>query len=320
MSNRNLTLKDFHDARSRIAGSIHVTPVQSATLIGREMGIDLYLKCENLQKTGSFKVRGALNTVLGLGPDAREHGVITVSAGNHAQALAWAAQKEDISCTVVMPDHAQQTKIDASRGYGAEVILHDSISTLFERAFAIADDENLTFVHPFDAETTVTGHGSAGLEILEQVEDIDSIVVAVGGGGLISGIATAVKLINPAIKIYGVEPAGANVMRRSLDAGKALKVDSVDTIADGLAAPLVGELNFALVQKYVEDVITIEDSEIVKAMIELLSRGKLLAEPAGAAAFAALRCGAVPFRKNDRIVAVISGGNIDIDSLKTLLS
>ncbi len=320
MSKGNLTLKDFTDARSRIAGSIHVTPVQSATLIGRELGIDLYLKCENFQKTGSFKVRGALNTVLGLGPDARKRGVITVSAGNQAQALAWAAQKVKIPCTVVMPGHAQRTKIDASRGYGAVVILHDSVATLFERAFAIAEDEDLTFVHPFDAETTVAGHGSAGLEILEQVDDIDSIVVAIGGGGLISGIATAVKLINPAIKIYGVEPAGANVMRRSLDAGKALKVDSVDTIADGLAAPLAGELNFALVQKYVEDVLTIEDSEIAKAMIELLSRCKLLAEPAGAAAFAALRCGAVPFRKNDRVVAVISGGNVDMDRLKSLLS
>ncbi len=320
MSNPSLTLEDFHNARSRISESLHYTPVQSATLLGREMGIELFLKCENLQKTGSFKVRGVLNTVLGLDSGARGNGVITVSSGNHAQALAWAAQKAEISCTVVMPDYAQQTKIDASKGYGAKVILHDSMMTLFERAHAIAEERNLTFIHPFDAESVVAGHGTAGLEILEQVDDIDVIVVAVGGGGLISGIATAVKLIHPKIKIYGVEPVGADAMRRSLDAGKAVKLEPVDTIADGLAAPLAGELNYVLVKEHVEDVVLIQDSAIIEAMNLLLTWCKLLAEPAGAAPLAALRSGVIPFKKNDRVVVVISGGNIDADRLATYLS
>jgi threonine dehydratase len=314
-----VTLDDIRHARRRIAGRVHLTPVVSATLLGERAGVQLFLKCESLQKTGSFKVRGALNKLTQLDATARSRGVVTVSAGNHAQALAWAARAEGIRCTVVMPEAASQTKADASAAYGAEVIRHGTSMDAFAKARALAAERALTFVHPFDDEQIVAGAGTAGLELLEQLETVEAVVVPIGGGGLIAGIASAVKLANPAVQLFGVEPEGAAVMRRSLDAGRPLRAEALNTIADGLAAPMVGDIPFDVVRRHVDDVVLVTDDEIADAMRALLSRAKLVAEPAGAAATAAILAGRLPLARGARVVAMVSGGNIDMGRLKELL-
>ena len=305
------TLADIRNAHERIANRIHRTPVLSASRLGATVGTVLMHKCESLQKTGSFKVRGAVNKLSQLDDDARARGVITVSAGNHAQALAWASRDAGVRCTVVMPTTASRTKVDASRGYGAEVVLHGTSGMeAFARAHELEIERSLTFVHPFDDEAIMSGQGTVGLELLEQAESVDDVVVPIGGGGLIAGIAVAIKEQRPSIKVYGVEPTGAAVMRNSLDAGRPVRLESMKTIADGLAAPMAGDLTFPIIQQYVDDVVLVSDEEIAHAMRELLFSAKLLTEGGGAAATAAVlsRKLAVEGR---RVVAVVSGGNVD---------
>lgn len=309
----------FEDARERIRHRVHLTPVFSATLLGRRAGVRLFLKCENLQKTGSFKVRGVLNKLLQLEPEERGRGVVTVSAGNHAQALAWGSRAAGIDCTVVMPEDASRTKVAASRGYGARVVLHGDVFGAFEKARALADEEGRTFVHPFDDPAIVAGQGTIGLELSEQAPDATAVVVPIGGGGLIGGIATALKLYGRPLRVYGVEPEGAAAMRRSLDAGRPVRLEAVDTIADGLASPMAGELTYELVRRHVDDVVTVTDGEISRALGEILGWTKLLAEPAGAAAVAALLAGRLPLAEDERVVCLLSGGNVDLDRLKALL-
>lgn len=313
------TIEQISSARERISHSLHVTPVTTATLIGREAGVELFLKCENLQKTGSFKARGALNRLLGLDPAALARGVVTVSAGNHAQAVAWAAARARVRATVVMPAKASQAKADASAGYGAEVVRHGTAADAFKRARALAAEQGLVFIHPFDDEEIMAGAGTVGLEILEQAPDVEVIVVPVGGGGLIGGVAAAVKSRRPSVRILGVEPVGAAGMRASLDAGRAVTLDTVDTVADGLAAPMAGTLNYEVVRRCVDDVVLVSDEEIVAALRTLLFRTKLLAEPAGAAAVAAVVSRKFALRAGARVVAVVSGGNVDGDTLKAVL-
>lgn len=313
------TLEQISSARERISHLVHVTPVTTASLLGNEAGVRLFLKCENLQKTGSFKARGALNTLLCLGEASRRRGVVTVSAGNHAQALAWAARVAGVRATVVMPAAASQVKADASAGYGAEVLRHGTTFEAFDHAHSLADERGLLFVHPFDDEAIMAGAGTAGLEILEQVTDADVVVVPVGGGGLIGGVAAAIKQRRPDVRIYGVEPVGAAAMRASLDAGHAVRLQSVNTIADGLAAPMAGALTYEMVRRYVDDVVLVSDDEIALAVGALLSRTKMLAEPAGAAAVAAILTHKVPVREGERVVAVVSGGNIDLERLKAIV-
>jgi threonine dehydratase len=296
-----------------------VTPVTTARLLGDQVGVELLLKCENLQKTGSFKSRGALNKVLALDASARARGVVTVSAGNHAQALAWAARTAEIRATVVMPASASRTKAEASAAYGAEVIREGTAMDAFERAHALAAERGLLFVHPFDDEEIMAGAGTVGLEILEQAPDAEMVVVPIGGGGLIGGIAAAVKSRWPSVRIFGVEPVGAAGMRASLDAGRAMRLQSVDTIADGLAAPMAGALTYEVVRRYVDDVVLVSDDEIADAVRALLFRAKLLAEPAGAAAVAAVLSRKLPLRQRERVVAVVSGGNVDAEKLKAML-
>lgn len=313
MNEVNITLQDVHSAAERLKGRLHLTPLFRSTQLGDRLGVELYFKCENLQKTGSFKVRGVLNKMMSLTEEEIKHGVVTVSAGNHAQALAWAARAANTSCKVVMPETAPKSKIAASKGYGAEVILIGDVFKSFDRALEIAEEENRTFVHPFEDELIIAGHGTAGLEIMDQCADADVVVVGIGGGAICTGIALTVKSINPSIRVYGVEPEGANSMRQSLDTGKAVKLEKVDTIADGLGSPLAGTITYNLVKTYVEDVIVVSDKEIARAMGEILSWTKLLAEPAGAAATAALLEGKIPLSKGEKVVSVISGGNIDLD-------
>ncbi len=315
-ANRFLAMQiDFFSARARIASNVHVTPLLRSSLLGARIGCRLFLKCENLQKTGSFKVRGVLNKLSQLDDIARERGVITISAGNHAAAIAWAGAQAGISSLVVMPATASKTKVAASRAYGAEVILHGDVKTAFAKVRELERERHLTFVHPFDDEHIVAGHGSAGLEILEQAPEVDVVVVPIGGGGLISGIAAAIKARKPSVRVYGVEPEGASTMRQSLDAGHAVHVDSVKTIADGLAPPMAGELTYEIVKQYVDDVVLVSDDEIIAAMGPIYSRAKLVVEPSGAAGVAALLAGKVPVTPADVVVTVLSGGNVELSEI-----
>ena len=315
-----VTLGDIKDAQARIAGRLHRTPITGSSFLASRAGAARFeLKCESFQKTGSFKVRGVLNRLSQLTEDERARGVVTVSAGNHAQALAWGARDAGVRCTVVMPAMASRTKVDASKGYGAHVIQHGTSMDAFQRARELADSEGFTFVHPFDDDRTIAGTGTVSLEIFEQTDAPDVMVIPVGGGGLISGMAIGAKEINPATRVIGVEPTGAAVMRQSLDAGRALRMEGPASIADGLAAPMAGERNFEAVQRYVDDVVLVTDAEIAEAMGLLLSRCKLLAEGAGAAATAALITGKIPLKGTEHVVAMLSGGNVDIRQLNQLM-
>jgi threonine dehydratase len=320
-----MTSSDFprdrlEGARARVAGSIHRTPLVGSRFLSDLVGVPVYLKCENLQKTGAFKVRGALNRLLRLSDEERARGVVTISAGNHAQAVAWAGAAAGVRSVVVMPEHASSAKVAASREYGAEVILHGNASEAFKLAFALAEERELRFVHPFDDDEVVAGHASCGLEIMEDLPDVGTIVVPVGGGGLVSGICVAGAALRPAVGVWGVEPEGAAAMTRSLDAGEAVHLDHVDTVADGLGAPMAGVLNHAIVEAHARGVVTVTDREIVYAMRMLLERVKLLAEPAGAAALAALVTRAIPLVDDAPVAVVLSGGNVDLDLLASLLA
>jgi threonine dehydratase len=310
----------FEEARARIAASIHRTPILPSHYLSERVGVPVYLKCENLQKTGAFKVRGALHRLLRLDDEERERGVVTISAGNHAQAVAWAARTAGVKAVVVMPEHASRTKVAASKEYGAEVILHGDAKAAFERAFALAEERGMRFVHPFDDEEVVAGHGSCGLEILEDLPDVGSIVVPVGGGGLIAGIAAVSAAVRPGVRVWGVEPVGADAMHRSLEKGEAVHLDRVSTIADGLAAPMAGVLNHALVAAYARGVVLVEDEEIISAMRVLLERTKLLVEPAGAAGMAAVLTGRIELSEDAPVAVVLSGGNVDLPLLARLFA
>jgi len=284
------------------------------------VGVRLVLKCENLQKTGSFKVRGALNKLSQLSDEERANGVVTVSAGNHAQALAWAARAAGVHATVVMYEAASPAKVEASRGYGAEVVLYGTTGNdAFARARELAEQRNLTFVHPFDDEHICAGAGTTGLELLEQAEDLDVVVIPIGGGGLITGMLVALKESRPSLRVYGVEPTGAPSTRLSLDRGYAVRLESTNTIADGLAAPMMGELNYSVVRRYVDDVVLIDDATIASGLRDLLFSAKLLAEPAGAAAVAAIVSGTIALKRGERVAAVVSGGNVDSAKLVSIL-
>lgn len=314
--NASLRAKDFVSARRRVDAAVHRTPLLSFRTLGRNSATAPVLKCENLQKTGSFKVRGALNAIASLGPAERARGVVTISAGNHAQAVAWAAGRVGARAVVVMPERAARTKAAAAAGYGAEVVLHGDAAGAFAEAYRRADADGLVFLHPFDAPEVIAGHGSTGLEIADDVPGPGVIVVPVGGGGQIAGIAGALagagRLAGRSrMRIFGVEPVGAPAMRRSLDEGRAVRLDSTDTIADGLASPMAGRLTYRYVADHVEDVVLVTDEEMLAAMRLLATRAKLVAEPAGAAAVAALMCGRVPVKAGETAVAVVTGGNVD---------
>ena len=314
--NASLTAKDFVSARRRVDAAVHRTPLLSFRTLGRNSATAPVLKCENLQKTGSFKVRGALNAIASLGPAERARGVVTISAGNHAQAVAWAAGRVGARAVVVMPERAARTKVAAAAGYGAEVVLHGDAAGAFAEAYRRADADGLVFLHPFDAPEVIAGHGSTGLEIADDVPGPGVVVVPVGGGGQIAGIAGALACAGrlagrSRMRIFGVEPVGAPAMRRSLDEGRAVRLDRTDTIADGLASPMAGRLTYRYVADHVEDVVLVSDDEMLAAMRLLATRAKLVAEPAGAAAVAALMCGRVPVKVGETVVAVVTGGNVD---------
>lgn len=276
------------------------------------------MKAELFQKTGSFKPRGAVNKLMHLSAEEKARGIVTVSAGNHAQAVAYACAMEKIPCTVVMPVSAPRSKLDATRGYGATVILHEDMRTIFERVEEVRREHNATFLHPFDDPDVIAGQGTLGLEIHEDVSDADTVVVGIGGGGVISGIATALKQLNPGVRIIGVEPVGAAAMTRALAEGKPVRLEKIETVADGLSAPYAGERNLEIVRRHVDDVVLVTDDEIIGAVKLLLERAKLLVEPAGAAGTAALLNGKIP-GAGKKTVLLLSGGNLSLDRLKPWL-
>lgn len=314
-----ITKDDIHAARARIAPHVHRTPVlTSARMSASAGGVHLHLKCECFQRTGSFKARGALNAMKLLSPAERARGVVTVSAGNHAQALAWAASLVGADCIAVMPEGASSTKIAATRGYGGTVeIASGERKNAFERARAIAA-AGRTLVHPFEDDRVAAGQGTVALELMEDVPDLRIVVVPIGGGGLIAGMAVAVKETMPHVRVIGVEPEGAPTMRASLDAGTPQHI-TPNTVADGLAAPSVGEMTLDAVRRFVDDVVTVSDEQIVAAFRDVLAYAKVLAEPAGAAALAAVLAGTVRADRGARVAVVLSGGNVDRERLRTLL-
>jgi threonine dehydratase len=312
-----LELEDVERARARIGGRMHVTPVMSSATIGDELGVRLHLKAELFQKTGSFKPRGVFNKLLSMDPAGRARGLVSLSAGNHAAALAYGAAAVGATATIVMPATAMPSKVEATRRYGGEVV--QTGGSLLDACLALQQERGLTLVHPFDDLAVMAGQGTVGLELLEQVPGVGLVVVPVGGGGLISGIGAAVKLQYPSVRVVGVEPEGADAMSRSLAQGAPAHLDKVDTIADGLAPPFAGEHTFAHVQRFVDEMVRVTDEEIVDAVRVLLQRCKLAAEPSGAASLAALLSTRVTPAAGSAVVCVISGGNIGPDALKQLL-
>lgn len=319
MDAHHLGPTSFRDAHRRVADAVQRTPLLQSTTLSERIGARVLLKAEHLQKTGSFKVRGALNFMLHLDADARKRGVVTISAGNHAQAVAWAAARAGTPATVVMPEGAPEAKVAASRGYGAEVVLHGTVFEAFQRALDLAEEKGLTFVHPFDHPLVIAGQGGVGLEILEDVPEVETVVVPVGGGGLIAGIGRALALEGCAARVYGVEPRGAPGMHRSLAEGRPVRLDEVRTLADGLGAPMAGELTYPLVRDHVEEVVLVDDASIARAMAFLLTRAKQLTEPAGAAGVAALLDGRIPVGDGP-VVVVLSGGNVDLERMPEILA
>jgi threonine ammonia-lyase medium form len=313
------TLGEIWRARAVISGRVHRTPLIRSSALGRQLGLQLFLKAECLQKTGSFKVRGVLTKLAALSEDEKRRGLITISAGNHGQAVAYAAAAEGVRCVVVMPEYASTAKIDACRGYGAKVIVGGDVHQAFAKARELEEARGLTLVHPYDDPAIIAGQGTIGLEILEDLPGVAAVLVPIGGGGLISGIAAALKLSRPDIRVIGVEPEGAPTLSRALDRGAPVPLESVDTIADGLTGPVAGELTLAAVQLFVDEVVLVSDAEIANAMGLILERTKLLAEPAGAAATAALLARRVGPAAGTQVVSLLSGGNIDRPRLKALL-
>jgi threonine dehydratase len=314
-----IDINEIRRAQQRLAGRVHRTPVLGSRTLGTRVGGTTFLKAESFQRTGSFKVRGVLNRLHHLSPAERAVGLVTVSAGNHAQAVAWAAAQENVRAVVVMPEHASPAKVSACREYGADVVLHGDVFAAFTRMEELRQSEGYTLVHPFDDPHIIAGQGTVGAELCDDVPDLDLVVVPVGGGGLISGVATAVRALRPRARIIGVEPVGAAAVRRALDAGGPVRLERVDTIADGLGAPMTGAHVLEHVRATVDDVVTIPDDSIASALRFLLERCKLLVEPAGAAGVAALLDGTVSVATAARVAVVLSGGNIDLTRLTTLL-
>jgi len=296
-------------AREVIRGRLHFTPVARSTYLGERVGGPVHLKLELFQKTGSFKPRGVLNRLANLSDDERRRGLISLSAGNHAQAVAWAAREYGVSATIVMPAKATQSKVDATRGYGGEVVSCEG--DLLAAALELQRERGLTLIHPFDDPYIIAGQGTVGLELVEQVPDVDLVLVGVGGGGLISGVAAAVKAARPNAKVIGIEPEGAPGMTESVRRGEPVRVEKLNTIADGLAAPFAGRLNYAHVRAFVDEMILVTDAEIIAAIPVLVERCKIVPEPAGAAAVGALLAGKVVPPPGATTVAIVSGGNVD---------
>lgn len=312
-----LTLDKIYHAAYVLKDVVRKTSLIRSPKINPEC--ELYLKTENLQVTGSFKVRGAGYKISQLSDEEKSRGVIACSAGNHAQGVALAAQKYGIRSVICLPDGAPISKVEATKSYGAEVVMVNGVyDDAYNRALELRDEMGYTFVHPFDDDDVIAGQGTIGLEILDELEDIDAVAVPIGGGGLISGIAYALKSLKPNIKVYGVQASGAPSMLNSIKDGRREKLESVSTIADGIAVKEPGENTYALVSKYVDGIVAVTEDEISSAILALIEQHKLIAEGAGAVSVAAVMFNKIPV-KGKKVVAVVSGGNIDVTILSRVI-
>lgn len=312
-----LTLDKIYKASHVLRSVIRKTDLIHAPLVNPDS--EIYLKTENLQITGSFKVRGAYYMMSQLTEEEKARGVIACSAGNHAQGVALAAAKNHIKSLICLPDGAPISKVEATKSYGAEVCMVNGVyDDAYKKALKLKEEKNYTFVHPFDNEDVIAGQGTIGLEILEQMPDVEAVIVPIGGGGLISGVAFAIKNLNPNIKVYGVQASGAPSMRNSIRDGKIECLDHVSTIADGIAVKEPGEHTFQYVSQYVDEIVTVTDDEISAAILALIERQKLIAEGAGAASVAAAMFNKVPIQ-GKKTVCLVSGGNIDVTILSRVI-
>jgi threonine dehydratase len=310
---KEVTIADIWEAHKLLKPQLHHTPLAASRTLYDITGAEVYLKAENMQRSGSFKVRGASYKLSRLSEEEYRRGVIAASAGNHAQGVAIAAAQYKIPCTIVMPETAPLVKVMATQGYGASVVLHGfNYDDAYQRCLELQEETGATFVHAFDDPDVIAGQGTLGLEMLSDLPDADAIVVPIGGGGLIAGIAIAARALRPNITIIGVQAAGASSCRTSLDAGELCTLPTITTIADGIAVKRPGELTFSLIQRLVDDVILVDDEEIIAAVLLLMERNKLLVEGAGAAGVAALLSGTLEL-KGKKVIVPLTGGNIDIN-------
>ena len=312
-----LKLEDFKAAKKRVDEVILPTHLIHSDAFSEECGNDVYIKPENLQKTGAFKIRGAYNKIMKLDDEAKKRGLIASSAGNHAQGVAYAAKKLGVKATICMPAHTPLIKVDATKAHGADVVLYgEAYDEAYEKAVELQKSEGYTFVHPFDDEDVMEGQGTIALEIMEELPDVDYILVPIGGGGLISGIACAAKQINPSVKIVGVEPEGAASALAAVEDDQLVKLSEVSTIADGTAVKQIGETPFEYIKKYVDEIVTVSDYELMEAFLLLVEKHKLIAEGSGILSLAALKklhC------KRKKVVSLISGGNMDVITMSSVV-
>ena len=309
-----IKLDDIHGARERIAGCVRRTPLVSSATLSARLGAKVYLKLELFQKTGSFKVRGAFNKVLSIPESQRGRGLVAVSGGNHAQAVAYVGGRLGLAAVILMPQSTPRNYIEATRGYGAEVVLVPNAAAAFER-IAAYESQGWTSIHPFDDPLVMAGQGTVGLEILEDLPDVTDVVASIGGGGFIGGVATAVKSLKPATRIWGVETIGADAMTKAIEAGHPVQLSAITSIARTLGAPSVSERTLALAQMYLESVTVVPDSEAVAALRFLLERAKVLTEPAASCTLAAAERLRNRFTSDSRVVLILCGGNTAVDDL-----
>ena len=311
-------LYDFMEARERLGTVIVKTKLIHSPVFSEESGNEVYLKPENLQKTGSFKIRGAYNKIAKLSDEEKKKGVIASSAGNHAQGVAYAAKKLGIKAVIVMPQHTPLIKVEATRRYGAEVVLHGEVyDDAYKKALELQKENGYVFVHPFNDEEVLEGQGTIALEILDELPNADIILIPLGGGGLVSGIACAAKLKNPQIKVIGVEPEGAASALAALQKGEVVELKEANTIADGTAVKRIGEINFEYIKKYVDDIITVSDYELMETFLLLVEKHKIVAENSGILPVAAVKKLNI---KGKKVVAVVSGGNIDVLTISSMIN
>ena len=313
-----LKLEDFKAAKQRVDEVILETHLIHSDAFSAECGNDVYIKPENLQKTGAFKIRGAYNKIVKLDDEAKKHGLIASSAGNHAQGVAYAANKLGVKATIVMPSHTPLIKVEATKAHGADVVLAGEVyDDAYAKAVELQESEGYTFVHPFDDEDVMEGQGTIALEILEELPDADMILVPIGGGGLISGIAAAAKLIKPDIQIIGVEPEGAASASAAIQEDQVVLLNEVNTIADGTAVQQIGSKTFKYIKEYVDDIVLVNDYELMEAFLLLVEKHKLVAEGSGILALAGLK---KLKTKGKKVVSLISGGNIDVLTISSMIN
>ena len=313
-----LKLEDFKAAKKRVDEVIDETHLIHSDAFSNECGNDVYIKPENLQKTGAFKIRGAYNKIIKLSEDAKKKGLIASSAGNHAQGVAYAAKKLGVKATICMPAHTPLIKVDATKAHGADVVFYGEVyDEAYAKAVELQKSEGYTFVHPFDDEDVIEGQGTIALEILEELPDTDVILVPIGGGGLIAGIACAAKQINPNVKIYGVEPEGAASALAAIHEDQVVTLAEANTIADGTAVKTIGNKTFEYIKKYVDGIITVNDYELMDAFLLLVEKHKLVAEGSGILSLAGLK---KLYEKNKKVVSLISGGNIDVLTISSMIN